>query len=210
MSEAPQTSDRDTHLQAIIDQACKGDSHAKEKLLHHACDRLLRLTRRMFHQHPGLRRWEQTDDVFQNSMVRLHRAIHAVEVESVRHFLNLAAVQIRRELIDLARKHFGPEGIARNHHTDKQPSDESGGMLHSREEPPADLADWSAFHEQVSHLPETEREVVGLLYYEGLSQEAAAQVLGCSPRTVRRLWQEAKVRLYKGVNDGPAATGETE
>ena len=70
----PPISGTDTQLQGLIDLALRGDSSAHEALLHHACDRLLRLTRKMFHGYPSLRRWEATDDVFQNAMLRLHRA----------------------------------------------------------------------------------------------------------------------------------------
>jgi RNA polymerase sigma-70 factor (ECF subfamily) len=114
------TTGTDTELQGLIDLANAGDSASREALLDHACDRLLKLTRKIFHSSGDLRRWEETGDVFQNSMLRLHRALSATHVESVRHFFNLAALQIRRELIDLARHHFGPEGIAYNHHTDHQ------------------------------------------------------------------------------------------
>lgn len=129
----------DTQLQNLIDLALRGDSSARESLLHHACDRLLRLTRKMFHGYPNLRRWEQTDDVFQSALVRLHRALAEVRVESVRHFFNLAAVQVRRELLDLAKHHYGPEGGGTNHHTDRIPADDDGGSLHDRAEEPDDL-----------------------------------------------------------------------
>ncbi len=190
----------DTQLQGLIDRAFVGDSVAHEELLNHACDRLLRLTRKMFHGYPGLRRWEQTDDVFQSSMVRLHRALADVRVESVRHFFNLAAVQVRRELLDLAKHHFGPLGGATNHHTDGQPADEHGGALHERAGEPDDLSAWSEFHAHVESLPTEEAEVVNLLYYEGLTQDEAARVLGVSLRTLKRRWQTAKVRLHEALN----------
>jgi RNA polymerase sigma factor (sigma-70 family) len=189
----------DTQLQNLIDQGLNGDAAAHDALLNHACDRLLRLTRKMFHGYPDLRRWEQTDDVFQNSMVRLHRAMAEVPVESVRHFFNLAAVQIRRELLDLAKHHFGPEGGGANHHTDGHPADNEGGPLHENAEEPDDLAGWSEFHTQVEKLSEDEREVVNLIYYEGLTQEEAAKVLGISFRTLKRRWQAAKVNLYEAL-----------
>lgn len=160
----------------------------------------------MFHGRPGLQRWEQTDDVFQNAMVRLHRAIETSNVESVRHFFNLATVQIRRELIDLGRKHFGPHGIGRNHHTDHQPPDDCGGKLHALATEPHDVAEWTEFHERVDSLPDDEREVFGLLYYEGISQEEAATLLGCSVRTVRRRWNDAKLRLHGELTDGPGGS----
>ena len=48
----------DTQLQGLVDLARQGDEGAKALLVDHACDRLLRLTRTMFHGFPGLRRWE--------------------------------------------------------------------------------------------------------------------------------------------------------
>jgi RNA polymerase sigma factor (sigma-70 family) len=194
----------DTRLQSLVDAVRGGDLRSRDILLNHACDRLLVLTRRMFRGRPGLARWEQTDDIFQNAMLRLHRALETTEIESVRHFFNLAALQIRRELIDLGRKHFGPHGIGRNHHSDHQPPDQVGGALHTLESEPGDLAEWTEFHERVQSLPDQEREVFDLLYYEAVAQEEAATILGCSVRTIRRRWNDAKLRLHGEVTDGPA------
>lgn len=186
----------DTQIQSLIEGVQKGSPGSKEALLDHACERLLRLTRKMLGNYPNLRRWEQTDDVFQNSILKLHRSLEKVELQSVRHFFNLAAVHIRRELIDLSRHHNGPEGIGKNHHTDQQPPDEKGGSVHAMAAEPEDLAEWSEFHQRVDHLPEDEKEVVNLLFYEGLQQDEAATVLGVSTRTVKRRWQSARVRLH--------------
>jgi RNA polymerase sigma-70 factor (ECF subfamily) len=190
----------DTQLQHLIALALDGDGASRDALLAHACDRLLRLTRKMFHGYPDLRRWEMTDDVFQNAMIRLHRALAEVKVQSVRHFFNLAAVQVRRELLDLAKHHFGPEGDGANHHTDGQPADDEGGSLRRRAEEPDDLAGWSEFHAEVGRLPDDEREVVNLLYYEGLTQEEAAKVLGISFRTLKRRWHSARLKLYEALH----------
>jgi len=54
----------DTQIQGLIERAGTGDEAAREALFDHACDRLLRLTRKMFHGAGTLRRWEQTDDIF--------------------------------------------------------------------------------------------------------------------------------------------------
>jgi RNA polymerase sigma factor (sigma-70 family) len=189
----------DTQLQNLIDRSLRGNAAAHDELLHHACDRLLRLTRKMFHGFPQLRRWEQTDDVFQNSMVKLHRALAEVRVESVRHFFNLAAVQIRRELLDLAKHHFGPQGGGANHHTDGQPADEAGGSLHSVTSEPQDLKSWSQFHIHVEALSADEQEIINLVFYEGLSQEEAAKLLGMSFRTFKRRWQTVKVKLSEAL-----------
>jgi RNA polymerase sigma-70 factor (ECF subfamily) len=206
MAAAHKTTGSDTQLQGLLDQSLAGNPAAKEALLHHACDRLLKLTRKMFHGHPSLRRWMQTDDVFQNSLVRLHRALSQVEVRDVRHFFNLATVQIRRELLDLARKTFGPHGIGRNHHTDHQPADDSGGTLHRVSDEPEDLERWESFHQRIDTLPDEEREVFGLIYYEGLEQLEAAKVLDVSERTIRNRWNRAKLLLSGELADDTRAT----
>jgi RNA polymerase sigma-70 factor (ECF subfamily) len=193
------TPDADAKLQRLIDLNLQGDPSAHDALLDHSCERLLRLTRKMLRSYPILRRWEQTDDVFQNAMVRLHRALANVQVESVRHYFNLAALQIRRELLDLSRHYFGPEGLAANHHTDSQPSDDRGGKLHDRSQEPDDIGTWTEFHKQIEQLPQDEQEVANLLYYEGLSQDDAAKLLGVTTRTIKRRWQSAKLKLYKGL-----------
>lgn len=185
----------DTQLRALIDRALNGNDVAYDDLLNHACDRLRQLTRKMLHGYPQLRRWEQTDDVLQNSMIRLHRALADVRLESVRHFFRLAASVVRRELIDLARHHLGPEGAGAHHHTDGQPADDAGGSLHVDAMEPYDLSSWTEFHLEVENLPDDEQEVVSLLFYEGLTQEEAAKVLSISLRTLKRRWQAAKLRL---------------
>lgn len=195
-----ESSGSDTELQNLINRCQNGDPTAHEDLLAHARERLLRLTRKMFHTYANdLRRWEQTDDVFQNSMLRLHDALAKKPVESVRHFFNLAAKLVRRELIDLARHHYGPHGDARNHHTDHQPSDEQGGVVHAKAEEPEDMTGWVEFHERVETLPDEEKEAVNLIYYEGLTQDEAAIVLGISVSTLKRRWQSARFKLYEAI-----------
>lgn len=189
----------DTKLHNLIEMAATGEVAARAALLDHACERLVKLTRKMLNGYPSLRRWEQTDDVCQNAMLRLHRALERVEIESVRHFFNLAAVQIRRELLDLTKRHFGPHGDGANHHTDGQPADDEGGSIHSTPHEPRNLEQWSEFHSEVEKLPDEEREVFDLLWYDGLSQEEAAQALGISPRTLKRRWQSARLRLFEAM-----------
>jgi RNA polymerase sigma factor (sigma-70 family) len=64
---------------------------------------------------------------------------------------------------------------------------------------PDRLAAWTEFHEQVERLPEEEREVFSLLWYKGLSQAEAAEVLGVSDRTIKRRWQSARLHLHEAL-----------
>lgn len=196
----PAESSTDTQIQNLIDVALSGNAEAHAALLDHASDRLLRLTRKMFHDYPSLLRWEQTDDVYQNAMVRLHRALANVRVESVRHFFNLATVQIRRELLDLVKHYYGPQGLGANHHTDHVPPDDAGGTVHDRASRPSDPLGWSDFHNGVERLSEEDQEIVNLLFYEGLTQEEAARVLNTSVRTLKRRWEHVKYKIHEVLN----------
>ena len=45
----------------------------------------------------------------------------------------------------------------------------------------------------MNHLPDAEREVFDLLWYEGLTQVEAANVLGVTERTIKNRWRNAKL-----------------
>ena len=174
-----------TKLQHWLDLMRNGDDRGRTELCSHACERLRLLTRRMLRGYPLVRRWEQTDDVLQNAMLRLYRALADMTPDSLRHFYNLATLQIRRELLDLAKHH------ARNEDGQgKEPADVDGE--------PSSLVEWSEFHALVETLPDEEREVFALVWYHDLSLAEAADVLGVSTRTVIRRWQAARIRLQKG------------
>lgn len=60
---------------------------------------------------------------------------------------------------------------------------------------------WTEFHEAVTRLASEHREVVDLLFYDGISQHEAADVLGVSIRTLKRRWQQAKLVLHEALRD---------
>lgn len=208
MGYSKTTEAHDLQLQRLLDAGQAGDQAAYESLLAHAADRLRQLARRMLRGWPDVRRWEMTDDLLQNALLRLHRCLTQVQPASVADFFRLATVQIRRELLDLAKRHRGPESMAANHHTDAHGSaaDDEDGPLRRREDAsdePMTLEGWAAFHEAVEALAEEEQAVVNLLWYENLTQEQAAAVLGLSLRTLKRRWQTARLRLFEALGGEP-------
>jgi RNA polymerase sigma factor (sigma-70 family) len=193
-------SDQSADLQRCLDRLRAGDGSARRGLLDRACGRLDRLARKMLGADPRVRRWEDTDDVSQNASVRLYRALEAGRPETVRDFFRLATVQIRRELIDLARHFFGPQGADPHHATDKPPD---GDADHPAIREPADttheprrLAAWTELHERVARLDAGEREVFDLLWYHGLPQAEAAARLTVPERTLPRRWRAARLKLH--------------
>ena len=135
-------------------------------------------------------------------MLRLYRSLADVKPELVPQFFSLAATQIRRSLIDLARHHFGPEGEAAHHETDHAEAEGKGIVAQAVDATmePRTLDQWTSFHEQVDRLPEKDREVFNLLWYGGLSQEEAALVLDVDVRTVKRRWQSARMTMYDALD----------
>ncbi len=192
-----------------LDLMRAGDDTARTRLVEHSCERLRGLARKMLHRYPKVRRWEETDDVFVAAVTKLYRALETVQPESPRHFYNLAATQIRRVLIDLARRYCGPEGLGSHHDTVGVATDGETPPRYEQADvsgEPGDLAEWTEFHEQVEAMPEEEREVFNLLWYEQLTHEQAAEVLGVTTRTVRRRWQDARYRLQKARLGEPLPT----
>ena len=189
-------------LSLLVDRLQAGDATAREELIRAAHGRLEQLARKMLRQFPKVARWEQTDDVLQNALLRLDRALKAVVPESSRKFLGLAAEQMRRELLDMARHYQGAMGLGRNHQSGIQVGEaESQGGLDPSDGSPeeAELERWTAFHESVAKLSEDDREVFMLTFYHGCTQVQIAEQLGIDERTVRRRWRTASLRLNELV-----------
>ncbi len=192
--------DHTTVIQGCIDRLRGGDESARGALLDCAADRLVRLARKMLKGYPGVARWEQGDDVAQNALIRLDRALRAVAPATARDFFRLAAAQVRRELIDLARHYQGPRGLGAHHATRAGRGDSADGVATGAAAPettydPGRLAAWAEFHAAVAALNEADRELFDLLWYQGLTQAEAAEVLGVTERTVNSRWLAARVRL---------------
>ncbi len=189
-------------IHSCIDRLQRGEEEARGELLNLACERLMRLTRTMKQDFPAVIRWEQTDDVFQNASLRLYQSLADVTVNDTRHFFNLAALQIRRELIDLARHYQGPLGMGRHHYTQgvadfdaSQPGAPAWEQAEVTQDPQR-LSDWAEMHEVIGALPDEEREVFDLLWYNDVPQEEAAEMLKISVRQLKRRWRSAKLSLH--------------
>lgn len=179
-------------LQVLLDE---GSEAAYEELLSIASTRLHKLAKKMLRDFPRLRRWEQTDDVFQTAAMKLYRSLSEAQPESVRHFFGLAATQIRRTLIDLARHHYGPEGQGARHESGDE-HDHTG-----QSDTPESLSAWAEFHEQVEQLPDDEREVFQILWYSGVTQRETAELLNISESTVLRRYYRARLQLKNALHD---------
>lgn len=174
----------------------QGEAAASVEVLTHCQNRLKILTRRMLKRYPGVRRAEDTSDVFHNVVFRLMSSLRVLRFETPADFFRLAARQINWALIDLTRKQ----------RVEFSESLESAGIAagiagNPREQDPTHLAAWEDVHAKIAALPEELRSVFDLLYYQGLTQEDTAGLLGLSVRTVKRRWLDARLRLMQSLGN---------
>lgn len=187
-----------TAVQRCIENLQANHPGARDELIRISRDRLLAMVRNLLTRYPGLRRWEQSEDVLHNVYPRLLRCLDQVPLGSARDFLCLAAFNMRNELLDLTRHYFGVNGPGKNHATPHAGDEGRGEMENaagSGRDDPALLAEFAELHEHVGRLPDDERAVVDLHWYHGLTHREAAKILGTSPETVKRRWLAAKVML---------------
>jgi RNA polymerase sigma-70 factor (ECF subfamily) len=183
----------------LLPLAVAGDATALDALLRHCADRLTILTRRMMADFRRVRHWAETDDVLQNALLRLLNALGSVKPQTSRDFLALASLQIRRELIDLARHFYGPEGVGANQDSQARPNPGPHEPADVRDGPTS-LAQWTELHATIEALPADERELMGLIFYQGFTQTEAAELLNVSVRTLQRRWHAALARLHRVLN----------
>jgi RNA polymerase sigma factor (sigma-70 family) len=204
---SPQSSRATTtgRVEACIRRLGLGDDAARDELISLVCDRMQLMARRMLRGFPHVRRWDETGDVVQNAIMRLYRSLGKITPRDSRGFLGLAAVHIRRELLDLARKHRGPESFAANHETDfRTPGREARPIVDEavdRAESYDQMARWTLLHESAERLPAEEQELFNLVWYLGVKQDEAAHMLDCSIRTVKRRWDSVKHLLRESLDE---------
>jgi RNA polymerase sigma factor (sigma-70 family) len=190
-------------IEGWVQRLKAGDDQAREELLKCACERLTRLSRKMLRGFRRVKRWEATDDVVQNSLLRLYRTLADVQPATAIEFYRLAATNIRRELLDLAKHYYGPQGLGANYATVEGNTHQNlagiGGAAAASGEDSGRLEAWATFHQRVEDLSDEDKEVFDLLWYQQLSQAEAAHLLNVSERTVKRRWASARLKLHEAL-----------
>ena len=202
ITEVPKMTHTTILLENYLDRLKNGDQKVRDELIAVASRRLQALAERMLREFPRVARWDQSDDVFQQAAMRLRRALGEVVPDSPEAFLRLGALQIRRELIDMARHYYGPNGIGANRSTASingtaRPEQLRNQSLRDSGFHSDRLEFWAEFHSSVDKLPEMEKLAFDLLWYYEMTQPEAAKLLQVSVRQLRRYWLSARLRLQK-------------
>ena len=110
------------------------------------------------------------------------------------HFFAVAAQLMRRVLVEHARKRAATK---RGGSITRITLDEARAPAE-----PANLVDIIALHEALTELETVDPRqcrIVELRYFGGLDTDETAEVLGLSPRTVKRDWRVAKIWLRRAL-----------
>jgi RNA polymerase sigma factor (sigma-70 family) len=191
-----------TQILGWVERLKRGDDSAFEELLMHFEARLLRLTRKRLKAYPAVRRWEQTDDVFQAAAMRLRNALKDVTPRSTAELFGLAALQVRRELLNmnaLYRYRLTPSQLGQMCPKDGSSSGAEPGDRVEDREGPCGIEAWTEFHDAGDALPERVRDVFRLIWYGGLTHAEAAVLVGVSERTIRARWQAARLAIHEAL-----------
>jgi RNA polymerase sigma factor (TIGR02999 family) len=179
---------------ALLLQLTQGNQAAAEQLIPVVYDELKRLAR-------GYMRSERTDHTLQTTALVHEAYLKLVRQQRVSwqgraHFFGIAAQLMRRILIDHAR---GRRRAKRGAAQGTLPLDEALCFSPERSE---QLVRLDEALERLSKLDARQSRIVELRFFGGLSVEETSELLGISPKTVKRDWSVAKAWLHAELRRG--------
>ena len=172
----------------------EGDHAALEKLVPIVQGELRRLARHYM-------RGERSDHTLQTTALVNEVYLRLINWRSVHwqdraHFFGVSVQLMRRVLVDYARRH---------HYRKRGGDAVSVHLEDAAVVAPERASDLVAIDDALTRLAAVDARksrVVELRFFGGLSVEETAEVLGISPRTVKREWSLARAWLYADLSQG--------
>ena len=192
-----------------------GDTVNVDHLLQLSYKRLQVFARRQLNHFPTVRKYDETQDVLHDVWVRIMAKVKSQPPESASAFFMIVSSDIRNHLIDQLRRLIGRNSDRHGNENDgtrpnRDKLNRSDQLAISLAEhntyDPRKILLWSEFHETVNGLATDLRQVTDLIFYQGLSQEVAASVLGVTRKVVRNRWREAKLILAQVLPENVETT----
>ncbi len=109
------------------------------------------------------------------------------------HFFGVAAQSMRRILVDHARSHRAEK---RGGRCEKLAFDEA---LDSSDERTVDLVALDEALKDLATFDQRQSHIVEMRFFGGLTNEEIGEVLGISPRTIKREWRLARAWLRREI-----------
>ena len=188
MANDTQAPSPDPQLSQLLVLARKGDHDAKGELFGLLYQDLRRIARARLRQHQSITLLDTTA-LLHESYLRLVGA-NALPVEDRRHFFTYAATVMRSVIVDFARARRAARrgGDACHVALDTMGFDDVA----------APEADVLRVHEALEVLAKADprsAKIVELRYFGGLTDAEISEALDISERTLRRVWEKARVML---------------
>lgn len=177
----------------LLGEIGRGQKQAVNDLLPLVYDELHRLARSYFRRERGEHTMQPTALVHE-AYIRL--VDQRAPLESHGHFMAVAATQMRRVLLDYARKHRA----ARRGGDDQKVLLEDTMVI--CEQRPVDMILLDVALGKLAALDARQAQLVELRFFAGLSVEETAHVMGVSPATVKRSWSSARAFLHREMTGG--------
>lgn len=177
----------------LLGELNRGDKDAANHILPLVYDELHRLARSYFRRERGEHTLQPTALVHE-AYIRL--VDQRAPLESRGHFMALAATQMRRILLDYARKH---QAVRRGAGGQKVLLEDTMAISHQK---PVDILALDAALLKLQGLDMDQSRVVELRFFGGLSVEETAEAMGVSPATVKRGWSSARAFLHREITGG--------
>jgi RNA polymerase sigma factor (TIGR02999 family) len=177
----------------LLGQLGRGEKEAMNQLLPLVYDELHRLARSYFRRERGEHTLQPTALVHE-AYIRL--VDQRAPMENRGHFLAVAATQMRRILLDYARKH---DAARRGGGVQKVLLEDTMAVASQR---PVDMIALDKALMQLSRLDPDQARLVELRFFGGLSVEETARTLGVSAATVKRGWSSARAFLHREITGG--------
>ena len=177
----------------LLGEIGKGQKQAINDLLPLVYDELHRLARGYFRRERGEHTLQPTALVHE-AYIRL--VDQRAPMESHGHFLAVAATQMRRVLLDYARKHHAARRGGEGQRVLLEDT-----MAICRQQP-VDMILLDVALDKLAALDPEQAQLVELRFFGGLSVEETAEVMGTSSATVKRSWSSARAFLHQEISGG--------
>ena len=176
--------------QVLVDWS-KGDTNAPDRLMPLVYEELRKLARNYLQR-------ERSDHTLQATGLVHEAYLRLVDQSSMSwqnraHFFAVAAQVMRRILVDHARAHRAEK---RGGEREKIEFDEA---LAPSGEKAVDLIALDDALQDLVTFDERQSRIVELRFFGGLTNEEIGDVLGISPRTIKREWRLAKAWLRREI-----------
>src|SRR5579864_6554633 len=185
----------------LLGEVGRGKPEAMHQLLPLVYDELHRLARSYFRRERGEHTLQPTALVHE-AYIRMVDQKAAMQTRG--HFLAVAATQMRRILLDYARKHRA----ARRGGGGQRVLLEDTMVI--SEQKPLDMIALDGALMRLAELDQQQAHLVELRFFGGLSVEETAEVMKVSPATVKRSWSSARAFLHREMTGAQSATSGTD